>query len=71
MMKKLYLLLALLAAALVPGMARAATCPSFPYIFTNGVTFDANQLMADLNLLLTCIQGNRSEERRVGKECSS
>jgi hypothetical protein len=55
MMRKLYLLLAVLAVVLVPGMARA-TCPSFPYIFTNGVTIDANQLMANLNLLLTCAQ---------------
>ena len=59
MMKKLYLLLALLAVVLVPGIARAATCPSFPYIFTNGVTIDANQLMANLNLLLSCVQGNQ------------
>lgn len=59
-MKKLYLLLALLTVVLVPGMARAATCPSFPYIFTNGVTIDANQLMANLNLLLSCTNLNVS-----------
>jgi hypothetical protein len=55
MMRKLYLLLALLTAVLVPGMARAATCASLPYIFNNGVTIDANQINADLELLRSCI----------------
>jgi hypothetical protein len=54
MMKKLYLLLAVLVAFL-PGAARATGCASLPYTFNTGVTIDANQMNADLNLLLKCI----------------
>lgn len=57
-MKKLILaaLAALFAAVAAPAMA--LNCSTFPYTLTNGTTADANQVMANLNLLLNCANQN-------------
>jgi hypothetical protein len=50
-MKSLLIAFALLLAPLVAH----ATCPSYPYTLTNGQTADANQVMANLNSIATCV----------------
>lgn len=37
-----------------PLAAKAATCPTYPYVLTNGQTADANQVMANFNAILSC-----------------
>lgn len=54
MLKRLILTLALLA----PMPAEAALCPSFPFTLLNNQTADANQVMADFNVLMTCLNQN-------------
>ena len=50
-MKPLLIAFALL---LAPLAARAA-CPSYPFTLTNGQVADANQVMANLNSIATCV----------------
>jgi len=62
MKRLLGIVLASLAAALLlalaPLAATASTCPTYPYTLTNGQTADANQVMANFNSVLTCVNGN-------------
>jgi hypothetical protein len=53
-MKRLLLCALALLAASCAAPALAANCSTFPYTLTNGTTADANQVMANLNLLLNC-----------------
>jgi hypothetical protein len=52
-MKRILLLLFF---ALFCGPAFAA-CPSYPYALSNGTTADANQVMANFNTVLNCVNG--------------
>jgi hypothetical protein len=53
----------LFAIALLPLIAASsanAACPPLPYIFTNGQTADATQVIGDLNAIQVCIGNNGS-----------
>lgn len=47
----------LIALALLLAPAAALACPAYPYQLTNGQTADANQVMANFNNVLTCVNG--------------
>jgi hypothetical protein len=51
-------LLAALVLLLAPVAALAATCPTYPYTLTNGTTADADQVMANFNAILNCVNNN-------------
>lgn len=51
-------LLVALALTLMPGIAEAANCSSYPFTLTNGTTADANQVMSNFNNILTCANSN-------------
>jgi hypothetical protein len=51
-------LLILAAALLWAAPALAATCSSFPFTLVNGTSADANQVMADFNLVRNCVINN-------------
>lgn len=54
-MKKLLLILLLLAGLVLPGPARATVSCSVPFNLTNGTVADATQVMANFNAILTCL----------------
>lgn len=51
-------LLATLALLLMPIAAHAATCAGYTYTLTNGQLADANQVMADFNVVRDCVNNN-------------
>jgi microcystin-dependent protein len=56
MLRKPLLALLLLLATAAPGFA--ATCPPYPYTFTNGTTADANQVNTDYATVRNCVVNN-------------
>lgn len=57
-MKKLILVALALALSAVAAPALASNCSTYPYTLVNGTTADANQVMANLNLILNCANQN-------------
>jgi len=58
MSRRLSPLLGLILALFCGALAKAATCPTYPYTLTNGTTADANQVMANFGSILNCVNNN-------------